>query len=237
MPQRSSAKKPTDAKPPARGSRRPRGAPRKLLLAAGRELFARQDYRSTTTREIADAAGVTEHLLFRNFGSKAGLFREALVLPFTEFVDDFGHTWDSLVPEQTDEEEFARRFVGQLYDVLVDHQGLLLTLMAAHTLSEDELAETGIADIRRALDVAQPDRRGGHANPRHALQQSGPAGPLDGCHDRRHGSTSIHVLRNQATASTSHRRRARPSDPARIPAPKGLDAGVLTQVSARVQNE
>ncbi len=151
MPQRSSAKKPTDAKPPARGSRRPRGAPRKLLLAAARELFARLDYRSTTTREIAEAAGVTEHLLFRNFGSKAGLFREALVLPFTEFVDDFGHTWDSLVPEQTDEEEFARRFVGQLYDVLVDHQGLLLTLMAAHTLSEDELAETGIADIRRAL--------------------------------------------------------------------------------------
>ncbi len=98
MPQRSSAKKPAEAEPPAQGSRRPRGAPRKLLLAAARDLFARQDYRSTTTREIAEAAGVTEHLLFRNFGSKAGLFREALVLPFTEFVDDFGRTWNSVVP-------------------------------------------------------------------------------------------------------------------------------------------
>ena len=137
----------------APGSRRPRGAPRKLLLAAARELFARQDYRSTTTREIAEAAGVTEHLLFRNFGSKAGLFREALVLPFTEFVDDFGRTWKSVVPEETDEQDMARRFVAHLYDVFVEHRGLLLTLMAAEALSEEELAETGIADIRRALTL------------------------------------------------------------------------------------
>ncbi len=153
MPQRPSARQQAEVETPTQRERRPRGAPRKLLLAAARDLFARQDYRSTTTREIAEAAGVTEHLLFRNFGSKAGLFREALVLPFTEFVDDFGRTWDSVVPEQTDEEELSRRFVGQLYDVFVEHQGLLLTLMAAQTLSEEELAETGIADIRRALTV------------------------------------------------------------------------------------
>ena len=153
MSQRPSTAKQSDAETPAQGSRRPRGAPRKLLLAAARDLFARQDYRSTTTREIAEAAGVTEHLLFRNFGSKAGLFREALVLPFTEFVDAFGRTWESVVPEQTDEEELARRFVGQLYDVFVEHQGLLLTLMASQALSEEETADTGIADIRAALTV------------------------------------------------------------------------------------
>ena len=153
MAQRPAARKLADAETPAQGLRRPRGAPRKLLLTAARDLFARQDYRSTTTREIAEAAGVTEHLLFRNFGSKAGLFREALVLPFTGFVDAFGRTWESVVPEETDEEELARRFVGQLYDVFVEHQGLLLTLMAAEALSEEEMAEAGIADIRRALTV------------------------------------------------------------------------------------
>ena len=58
MPQRSPATKPVEAVTP--GSRRPRGEPRKLLLAAARDLFASQDYRSTTTREIAEAAGVTE---------------------------------------------------------------------------------------------------------------------------------------------------------------------------------
>jgi AcrR family transcriptional regulator len=147
------ARKQDEAEVPVQGLRRPRGAPRKLLLAAARDLFARKDYRSTTTREIAEAAGVTEHLLFRNFGSKAALFREALVLPFTGFVDDFGRTWESVIPEETDEEDLGRRFVGQLYDVFVEHHGLLLTLMAAQALSEEETAEAGIADIRRALTV------------------------------------------------------------------------------------
>src|ERR1043166_5491691 len=134
---------------PTKATRRRRGEPRRLLLAAARDLFARQDYRSTTTREIATAAGVTEHLRFRNFGSKAALFREALVLPFTSFVDEFGDTWQSVIPEKTDEQELAGQFVGQLYDLFVKHQGLLLTLMASEALSEEEIAETGIADVRR----------------------------------------------------------------------------------------
>jgi AcrR family transcriptional regulator len=133
--------------------RRPRGEARRLLLDAARELFARQDYRGTTTREIAEAAGVTEYLLFRHFGSKAGLFREALVLPFTNFVDDFGTTWQAVVPEETEEDELAKQFVGQLYDVLVQHQGLLLTLFASDGLSDEEIDSAGIADIRRALTV------------------------------------------------------------------------------------
>jgi len=132
-------------------TRRARGEPRRLLLDAARKLFARKDYRSTTTREIAEAAGVTEHLLFRHFGSKAGLFNEALVQPFTDFVDDFGARWRSLVPEDTDEQELARDFVGRLYDVLTEHHGLLLTLVSSETLTADELAATGIADIGNAL--------------------------------------------------------------------------------------
>jgi AcrR family transcriptional regulator len=152
VPQRPSTTKRSTAEVRT-ATRRPRGAPRGLLLDAARTLFARQDYRSTTTREIAQAAGVTEHLLFRHFGSKAALFREALVLPFTSFVDEFGRTWQSVVPEETNEDDLARHFVGQLYDVFVEHQGLLLTLMASEALGEEEKAEAGIADIRRALTV------------------------------------------------------------------------------------
>jgi AcrR family transcriptional regulator len=150
VPQRRSPGKQTRAEVPVR---RPRGEPRRLLLDAARTLFARRDYRSTTTREIAEAAGVSEYLLFRHFGSKAGLFREALVLPFTSFVDGFGQTWQAVVPEETDEEELSRLFVGQLYDVLVEHRGLLLTLVASDGLSEEEIEGAGIVDIRRALTV------------------------------------------------------------------------------------
>jgi AcrR family transcriptional regulator len=144
VPERASATRPT-------ATRRPRGEPRRLLLDAARNLFTRKDYRSTTTREIAEAAGVTEHLLFRNFGSKAGLFNEALVQPFTSFVDEFGTTWQSVVPEETDEQELARHFVGQLYDVLNEHRGLLLTLVSSENLTGDERAATGIAGIGDAL--------------------------------------------------------------------------------------
>jgi AcrR family transcriptional regulator len=153
VPQRSPRKEQTAAEVSVQATRRPRGEPRRLLLDAARKLFARQDYRSTTTREIAEAAGVTEYLLFRHFGSKAGLFREALVLPFTNFVDEFRRTWQTVVPEETDEEELARQFVGHLYDVLVEHQGLLLTLVASDGLSKEEIESAGIADIRRALTL------------------------------------------------------------------------------------
>ena len=148
MPQRTST-----TKTPAAATRRPRGAPRVLLLDAARGLFGRQDYRGTTTREIAQAAGVTEHLLFRHFGSKAALFREALVQPFISFVEEFGRTWQAVVPEETDEQELAGLFVGQLYDVFVEHQGLLLTLMASEALTEEESADAGIDEVRRALTV------------------------------------------------------------------------------------
>lgn len=149
------SRRPSSTTPTPRASvparRRPRGEPRRLLLDAARDLFARQDYRSTTTREIAESAGVTEHLLFRHFGSKAALFREALVLPFTTFVDKFGDTWGTIVPEETDEDELAARFVGQLYDLFVEHRGLVVTLLSSEGLSESELADAGIDEIRRAL--------------------------------------------------------------------------------------
>lgn len=151
MPQRNSSQQ-RPATPP-RAVRRPRGEARRLLLDAARDLFARRDYRATTTREIAEAAGVSEYLLFRHFGSKAGLFREALVMPFTSFLDEFQHTWRRVVPEQTDEEELSRQFVGQLYDVLLEHRGLLLTLVASDGLSDEDIESAGINDIRRSLGV------------------------------------------------------------------------------------
>jgi len=135
----------------ALATRRPRGTPRRLLLAAARDLFARQDYRSTTTRELAEHAGVREHLLFRTFGSKAALFREALVVPFVELVDAFAAAWPAIVPETAVEEDVGRGFLGALYDLFVENRGLVLTLSVADSLSDEELAEAGIRDIERAL--------------------------------------------------------------------------------------
>jgi AcrR family transcriptional regulator len=134
-------------------TRRARGEPRRLLLDAARDLFSRQDYRSTTTREIAESAGVAEHLLFRNFGSKAALFREALVVPFATFVDDFDERWRTVGPDRPDETSIARQFIGRLYDLFVENRGLFMTLWASDSLSDEELVDAGIADIERAFAI------------------------------------------------------------------------------------
>jgi len=46
---------------------------RARILTATREIFERNGTRGTTTREVAERAGVNEATLFRHFGSKAAL--------------------------------------------------------------------------------------------------------------------------------------------------------------------
>src|SRR6266702_7404650 len=48
------------------------------ILAAAADVFAQHGFRGSTTRRIADAAGVNEITLFRQFGSKEVLLREAM---------------------------------------------------------------------------------------------------------------------------------------------------------------
>lgn len=134
-------------------ARRARGAPRLLLLDSARALFARQDYRSVTTREIADRAGVLEHLLFRQFGSKAALFNESVVMPFLQLVEDLNDRWESFERGPESSEAIAHQFLGALYDLFVDNRGLVMTLWTADALTGDELVETGIVEIERALAI------------------------------------------------------------------------------------
>jgi AcrR family transcriptional regulator len=142
---------PTESTSTVKATRRPRGAPRRLVLDAARSLFARQDYRSTTTKEIAETAGVLEHLLFRNFGSKAALFKEAVVVPFLDVIEDLNARWESIEPDVENSETVARQFLGALYDTFVDNRGLVMTLWTADGLSDEELKETGITEIDRGL--------------------------------------------------------------------------------------
>jgi AcrR family transcriptional regulator len=44
------------------------------ILTAAEELFARKGFAGTTTRELAQAAGINEALLFRHFGNKEELY-------------------------------------------------------------------------------------------------------------------------------------------------------------------
>jgi AcrR family transcriptional regulator len=56
------------------------------LLAAAAQVYAESGYHGATTRRIASAAGVNEITLFRHFGSKDVLLREALAQCHAEGV-------------------------------------------------------------------------------------------------------------------------------------------------------
>jgi AcrR family transcriptional regulator len=52
----------------------------RMIVAAAVPLFARKGFAGTTTKELAEAAGVSEALLFRHFPSKKHLYGEILRL-------------------------------------------------------------------------------------------------------------------------------------------------------------
>src|SRR3954451_8177501 len=57
-------------------SRLDRDERRKAIVRAAVPLFARRGFAGTTTRELAEAAGISEALLFKHFPSKQWLYRE-----------------------------------------------------------------------------------------------------------------------------------------------------------------
>lgn len=140
--------------------RRPTGEPRRLILAAARELFSSRGYSDTSTRELADRAGVSETLIFRYFGSKAVLFREALVVPFVEFVDDWAERNRSGALDHLSDTDFTKSYITDVYQLFRANRGLLAVVWAADTNEEHVLAESGVLDdvtgaLSKLVDVSR----------------------------------------------------------------------------------
>jgi AcrR family transcriptional regulator len=126
------------------------GQGRALILRAAREVFAAKGFKGTSTRDIAQRAQLTEVMIFRHFGTKANLFQEAVISPFTEFMDEYINDYRSrehgkLSPRQ----EGIALYTG-LFDVLHGERELLLALMSAHQY--DELNADASAQISAAFD-------------------------------------------------------------------------------------
>jgi|SRR5215208_6492540 len=112
-------------------SRRTGQEVRSRLAAAARDVFAERGYMGASTREIARQAEVTEVLLFRHFGSKAGLFEHAVLDPFEHFVDEWGSHWSRRGLRGESLEELARDYIELLYDFFDHNRQLMTTLLAA----------------------------------------------------------------------------------------------------------
>jgi AcrR family transcriptional regulator len=111
-----------------------------LILEAAREEFKRCGYAGTTTAAVARRADVAEAQLFRYFGSKANLFREAIFKPldeqlstFTELQGEVGRDLESFRTSGALYIEDLQRFVGE-------NAGMLASLVVALTY-EPEAAQ------------------------------------------------------------------------------------------------
>jgi AcrR family transcriptional regulator len=153
---------PADERP--RVPRRAPGEVRELVLEAARELFSSHGYPSTSTKRIAERAGVAEALLFRHFGSKAQLFREAVVDPLVLVLEGYADQWlaydDPHEPRQP-----VRSFIDTFFGALSDRRGFAMALTAASNYLDDVVDDAGaaLADVVRAIErvvVQESDRFG-----------------------------------------------------------------------------
>lgn len=114
-------------------TRRSTAEVRLLLLDAARECFEEKGYHQTSTREIAEHAGVTEPMLFRHFGSKALLFERAVFDPFVDFIATFAKQVSEVDAVAAPKREMARQYIEGFFRLMVDNRDLILTVLAERT--------------------------------------------------------------------------------------------------------
>lgn len=125
------------------------GQGRGRLLRAARELFAEKGFAGTSTRDIAERAGITEPMLFRHFGSKAKLFQEAAVAPFVEFMTRYIEDYRAREHGALTAEQEGRQFFDGLFHALREQRELLIALMSAHQF--DQVLDDISSQVRGAF--------------------------------------------------------------------------------------
>jgi AcrR family transcriptional regulator len=111
---------------------------REAILAAAEAVFAVQGYAGATSRDLSRAAGVSESVIYRHFGSKSGLFASAVLAPFLRFLSTFSDTSARYLAQPLPDEAMMRLFVSELFDQLTVHRGALRSFLAAAEDLDDD---------------------------------------------------------------------------------------------------
>jgi len=130
---------------PRRSTEQVRGA----LLDAAAALFARRGYASASTKEIAHAAGTSETAVYKHFESKAQLFRAAVLVPFTGFIEDYTEAFRNQMASDKNDYELIHATIRAMFDHFDQHRNSLLALIAA---SGDPEAEPAMRDATTLMN-------------------------------------------------------------------------------------
>ena len=98
------------------------------LLVVARTRFAEDGYHAATMSSIARAAGVSEPLLFKHFGSKDELFRLSIVEPLLELLRIHTEHQSSDAPV-SDHEQGMRRFFLAWAALVREERALVMTFV------------------------------------------------------------------------------------------------------------
>ncbi|KAA1421872.1 TetR/AcrR family transcriptional regulator [Nocardioides humilatus] len=138
-----------------------RGEARAAVLEHARVVFAERGYHAASLAEVAARADVSETLVYRYFGSKAGLFEESIIGPGRDFVDQFLASWEER-SDQPDLEEKVRELVVALLGFVQENRGMIVAWALAESQGPREIATDGIhgQGVRRLAAALT-----GHADP------------------------------------------------------------------------
>lgn len=134
---------------PAVKKRRTSEAARRALLDSAAAMFARRGYGGASTKEIARGAGTSETAIYTQFGSKAELFKAAVVEPFTGVLEEYTADFRGVMASGRDDDQLVRDFVAEIYDHFDAHKDAVLALISA--TGEPEAQDA----VREAVDQIQ----------------------------------------------------------------------------------
>jgi AcrR family transcriptional regulator len=117
---------------------------RARILKAAHDLFTKQGYQSTTTKEISARARVAEPTVFRHFGSKVELFEASILEPFNQVVDEWTRSWAEM-PTEITLEELAENLVDGLYTLIWEDRRIFRELLAARSDPQSALHQSAVA--------------------------------------------------------------------------------------------
>jgi AcrR family transcriptional regulator len=108
---------------------------RKQIVGAAIPLFARKGFAGTTSREIAEAANVSEALVFRHFANKAVLY-DAIIQQFTDTTPAFVQLC-TLQPSTRTLVRVVREATEYFMTVTADEEGRARCRLFLRSISED----------------------------------------------------------------------------------------------------
>jgi len=115
-----------------------------------------------TTAAIARRADVTEAQLFRYFGSKAELFREAVFKPLNQHFVDFNAKHVAAVDKTRSARDKAYLYISELQQFIGEHSKMLMSLVVAQTYTPgktESVAEIDSLDAYFKRGAAMMARR------------------------------------------------------------------------------